>query len=165
LLYTTVPGASAIIFIMQIKPARFFHCAAFSLVEVMISVVIMGLVFGTILFGYTHASKRVEWSGMSLAAQAMALRQVEQFYAAKWDTQANPQVDQTTNVSTNAVLILDLPIYGTNVVRATNTASVTNLQISTNPVANIKMITVNTTWSFNGSLFRNTIVAYRAPDQ
>ncbi len=150
---------------MQIKPARFSRCAGFSLVEVMMSMLIMGLVFGAILVGYSHASKRVEWSGMSLAAQAMALRQVEQFYAAKWDTQANPQVDQTTGLTTNTVLVLDLPIYGTNVIRATNTATVTNLQISTNPIANIKMITVKTVWPFNGSLFTNTIIAYRSPDQ
>lgn len=133
--------------------------------EAVVSLMVMGVVFGTVLLAYTQSSTRAEWSGMSLAAQAMALRQVEQFHAAKWDTQSTPPVDQTTNIPSPVVSILDLPISGTNVVWATNSCTVTNFTISANPLAVIKMITVNTVWRFNGVLFTNSIVDYRAPDQ
>jgi hypothetical protein len=129
------------------------------------SILIMGLVFSTVLVAYTHSSKRAEWSGMSLAAQAMCLRQMEQFFAAKWDTQANPPVDQTTNVPLAVISVLDLPVSGTNVVWATNTATVSTLQISANPLVCVKMITVNTVWAFQGTVFTNTVVDYRSPDQ
>lgn len=133
--------------------------------EAVVSMMIMGIMFGIVLLAYTQSSTRAEWSGMSLAAQAMATRQMEQFRAAKWDTQSIPPVDQTTNIPSPVVSILDLPIAGTNVVWATNTCTVTNLQISANPVAYVKMITVNTVWWFNGKLYNNSVVAYRAPDQ
>lgn len=133
--------------------------------EVLISLLVMGAVFGSVLLAYTQSSTRAEWSGMSLAAQAMAMRQVEQFHAAKWDTQSVPQIDQTTNIPSPVVSILDLPIAGTNVVWATNYCVVTSFQICANPVTYIKMITVNTVWPYNSSLFTNTIVDYRAPDQ
>lgn len=133
--------------------------------EAVISIMLMGVVFGTALLAYTQSSTRAEWSGMSLAAQAMALRQVEQFHAAKWDTQATPPMDQTTNIPSPVISILDLPISGTNVVWATNTCTVTNFTVSTSPLAIVKMITVNTTWRFNGVLFTNSVVDYRAPDQ
>lgn len=150
---------------MHINPATSSRNSGFSLVEVVISLLIMGVVFSTVLLAYTESARRAEWSGMSLAAQAMSMRQVEQFRAAKWDTQTLPQVDQTTNIPSPVVSILDLPISGTNVVWATNTATVTNLSISTTPPVNVKMITVNTVWPFYGVNFTNTIVAYRAPDQ
>jgi len=133
--------------------------------ETLLSMLIMGTVFSTVLLAYTHSSKRAEWSGMSLAAQAMATRQMEQFFAAKWDTQSLPQVDQTTNVPLSVISVLDLPVSGTNVVWATNNAVITNLTISTNPVVNIKMITVNTTWAFQGTVYTNKVVDYRSPDQ
>jgi hypothetical protein len=133
--------------------------------ETLVSMLIMGVFFGSSLLAYTHASKRAEWSGLSLAAQAMATRQMEQFFAATWDTQSNPPVDQTTNVPTNVVCVLDLPISGTNVVWATNICSVSNITVSTTPLVNIKMITVNTYWSFNGAVYMNKVVNYRSPDQ
>lgn len=112
--------------------------------EAVVSMLVMGIMFGTVLLAYTQATTRAQWSGMSLAAQAMATRQLEQFRAAKWDTQSTPQVDQTTNIPSPVVSILDLPVSGTNAVWATNTCTVTNLQISTNPVAYVKMISINT---------------------
>src|ERR1700722_2443878 len=118
---------------MQIKPAKSSHNAGFSLMEAVVSMMIMGIMFGIVLLAYTQSSTRAEWSGMSLAAQAMATRQMEQFRAAKWDTQSIPPVDQTMNIPSPVVSILDLPIAGTNVVWATNTCTVTTLQISTNP--------------------------------
>ncbi len=156
---------------MQIKPAKSSYNAGFSLMEAVVSLMVMGVMFGTVLLAYTQSSTRAQWSGMSLAAQAMAMRQLEQFRAAKWDTQSIPQVDETTNIPSPVISILDLPIAGTNAIWATNTSTVTTLQISTTPIAYVKMITVTTVWPFNSgssttnTLFTNTVVAYRAPDQ
>src|SRR5581483_12175913 len=143
---------------MRIKPSIPSRKHGFSLVETVLSVLIMGLVFSTVLLAYTQSARRAEWSGMSLAAQAMCLRQVEQFHAAKWDTQSTPQVDQTTNIPSPVISILDLPISGTNVAWATNSCTVTNLLVCSNPITNIKMITVYTKWSFNGVSYTNSVV-------
>ncbi len=159
---------------MQITPAKSTRSSGFSLMEAILSILIMGLVFSTVLIAYTQASTRAEWSGMSLAAEAMCLRQIEQFHAAKWDTETTPPVDQTTNIPSPVASVLDLPISGTNVVWATNTSTVSTVTISTNPLVNIKMITVQTVWPFgtyysNGvyhtTYYTNTVVDYRAPDQ
>lgn len=150
---------------MHIHSAKSSRHVGFSLVETLMSILIMGIIFGTVLLAYTHSSKRAEWSGMSLAAQAMCMRQMEQFFAAKWDTQSNPQVDQTTNVPLAVISVLDLPVAGTNVVWATNTAAVSTVQISANPIVYVKMITVKTVWAFQGTVFTNMVVNYRSPDQ
>jgi prepilin-type N-terminal cleavage/methylation domain-containing protein len=139
---------------------------AFTLVEVLVCLVVMGLVFAGILTGNTQSSARAEWSGYSLAAQALAVQQVEEFRASYWDTQAQPPVDQTTNFPASTTNVLDLPIAGTNAVWVTNYTTVSQITLSTNPIVCIKMMTVNTVWLWRGkTLFTNTMVAYRAPDQ
>ena len=64
--------------------------AAFTLVEVLISVVIMALVVGGILDGYVQANRMAEWSSMSLAAQSIAAQGMEQARCAQWNSQAFP---------------------------------------------------------------------------
>ena len=130
----------------------------------MMSVLIITMVFSTVLVGYTRAAQHAQWSGYSLAAQAQSTKQLEEFRAVLWDTQSTPIVDNTTNVPTNLVLMLDLPISGTNVVYATNTAKVTGI---TNGTTIFKMIVINTTWTLpmTGQHYTNTVVAYRSPNQ
>ena len=130
----------------------------------MISVVIITMFFATVLLTYTRAQQRAQWSGYSLAAQAQSTRQLEEFRAVLWDTQSTPITDNTTNIPTPLVLPLDLPITGTNVVYATNYATVTTLSNFGNN-AQVKMIVINTVWPWNGKSFTNTVVDYRAPDQ
>ena len=148
---------------MQLNPAK-RNRSGFTLVESMLSVVIITMLFATIVIGYTRASEYAQWSGYSLAAQAQSTMQLEEFRSVIWDTQATPVVDNTTNIPTNLVLCLDLPVSGTNVLYATNTATVTAI---TNGTAVVKMIVVNTTWTLpmTGKHYTNTIVAYRSPDQ
>jgi len=59
------------------------------------------------------------------------------------------------------VLILDVPVTGTNYVYATNNTTITTL--STDPP--LKMISVDTIWRFpRGRVFTNSVATYRAPD-
>ena len=124
---------------------------------------IMGLVFSGVLLTYTRGSQRAEWSGLSLAAEAMCVRQMEQFHSVLWDTQTIPIIDNTTNLPTNSVSILDIPISGTNVVWVTNTFTVVNWT-NAGP-SYLKMVTSQTTWAWNGQSFTNTLVDYLAPVQ
>ncbi|MFO1498619.1 MAG: prepilin-type N-terminal cleavage/methylation domain-containing protein [Verrucomicrobiota bacterium] len=136
----------------------------FTLLEVLVACTIMGLVFLGVMQCHIQMSRHAEWSGYSLAAQSLAMAQVEQFKAATWDVRSNPAVDQTTNLPTTVKSILDLPVKGTNVVPATNFISLRTISISTNPPISVKRITVNTVWPFRGKLFTNTVSTYRAPN-
>jgi len=152
---------------MRIKPNnRYFRRAAFTLVEVLVCMMVMGLVFAGILTGNTQSSNRAEWAGYNMAAQALAVQQLEQFHAAAWDTQATPVTDYTTNFPASVTNTLDLPISGTNAVWVTNFITITNLTIASNPPVNIKMLRVDTVWLWrNTTLFTNTLVTYKAPDE
>lgn len=138
---------------------------AFSLIEVIVAMAIMGLMIVGVVVGFTQTERQSEWSTYSLAAQAMAMQRLEQARAAKWDPQGYPPVDLLTNSATSftqRVDILDIPISGTNIAYATNKITITT--ISANPP--LKLIRVDCTWPFlNRGTFTNTVFTYRAPDQ
>lgn len=137
------------------------QAAGFTLIEVVISFAILTLVFHGILKAYTLASQRSEWSAHSLAAQSLAMQQVEALRAAKWDPQAWPVVDEAGLTNFRSVDILDVPVtkvpyYATNVVAVTT--------VSTNP--SLRQIRADCIWEFSPrGLFTNTIITLRAPDQ
>lgn len=141
----------------------------FTLAEVVMSVGIVALVFGGILAGYIQSARRAEWTGYSLAAQALALQQLEQARAAKWDVLATPAVDEITNLPAMTWAELDLPISGNNAVRATNYITVSTIPISANPPASVHMVSVSTVWPFTKGQktqwFTNTVANYFAPDR
>lgn len=136
---------------------------AFSLTELVVSLAVTGVMLGGVVNGFLQSATQAEWSGYSLAAQAQAIRGMEQSRAAKWDPNAYPPVDQV--VSTNfpmAVEVLDIPRVSGNISYATNFVTVTT--ISDDPP--LKMIQVECTWRFmNRGVFTNTVITYRAPDQ
>ena len=123
---------------------------AFTLAEVVMAVAITTVVFGGIVTSYIQSGRRAEWSGYSLAAHALAIQQLEQARSAKWDVQSTPVVDEITNIARVTSAILDLPISGTNVVRATNYATVSTVAISTTPLVTVHMVEVDTVWPFRG---------------
>ncbi|HEX4262988.1 MAG TPA: hypothetical protein VH597_01510 [Verrucomicrobiae bacterium] len=150
----------------------------FTLAEVGISLAIIATVFSGIILAYTQATYRAEWTGYSLAAESLAMKQIEQARSARWDP-ANIQYKndiyslsmQGSNYSAGVLkgytwTNLDLPTTGTNFVRATNYVTVKPVTLST-PGSNI-MIRVDTVWSFQWraqtKLFTNTICTYLAPD-
>lgn len=127
------------------------------------SMLILGIMVTGVVSGFTQAHKTAEWSAYSLAAQSLALQPLEQARAAKWDpTRAVPLDELVQSNFPNRVLVLDVPISGTNVVSATNTVWIRD--VSTNPP--LRSVTVECTWSFpqRGTL-TNRVMTYRAPDQ
>jgi len=148
--------------------------------DVLISLVIVAMVFGSIINGYLVGAKKAQWSGYSLAAQSLALHAVEQARSATWDGNLNVQITnmtlqnktftnttastwQMTGYTTN---IMDIPWQGTNYV----TIQTLFANGITNPWVQLQMITVSTVWPFNGwgnfsvQCYTNTVITYLAPD-
>jgi hypothetical protein len=127
------------------------------------SISIGGLMFGGILTGYVQSARKAEWSAYSLAAQSLAMQQLESVRAAKWDLQASPPVDMVKGTNFPSLAeVLDVPVAGGVPVMATSTVYITT--ISSDPP--LKMIRVDTVWPFGKrGTFTNSIATYRAPDQ
>jgi type II secretory pathway pseudopilin PulG len=160
--------------------------AAFTLAEVVTAVAIIGIIFGGILAGYVQTARRAEWTGYSLAAQALAVQQLEQARSAVWDnslkkneiTNLNLIAKSSQTINGLPVVkgyswgILDLPYNGgTNrAIRATNfvTIRMAYLNNITNPPVQVQIIQVDTVWPFNSfgtqRLHTNTTLNYFAPD-
>lgn len=154
--------------------------SAFTLVEVVIALAISAILFGGIILGNTFACRRAEWAGYSLAAQSLAVQQVEQARAAVW----YPSLNEVTNLNLigwtynsgtrvgtgQSVSILDIPIAGTNnIVYATNfvTIRMISLNNTVTPPVYVQMVQVDTVWLFKvgkSQLFTNTVATYIAPD-
>jgi hypothetical protein len=142
--------------------------AAFTLVEVVISTFIIMLLFGAIIGGYIQTSYRAEWSGYSLAAQALAVQELEGAKAAVWDTQQSPVNDEFQRLPRLSTALLDLPVSGTNFVLATVTNSITLITNVPNTQYSNYMVKVSVIWPFRWKsqtvYFTNTIANYYAPD-
>jgi type II secretory pathway pseudopilin PulG len=138
--------------------------AAFTLAEVVVCLAIVALMFGGIITGYMQGAYRAEWAGYNLAAQSLAMQQIEQAKTAVWDSQHN----EFTNLLTMTWATLDLPVNGTNRVYATNYVTVTTNQISSSPDIFVQMVKVDTVWPYirKGLVlyYTNTVADYYAPD-
>ena len=126
------------------------------------AVTVMSL--GGVVSGYIFATRQAEWSGYSLAAQALAAQRLEQTRAAKWDLRSTPPADELTTgkFPTVSVNVLDIPVSGTNIAYATNLTTFTD--VSTGGYQ-FRLIRVDCLWSFNNRPYSNTVATYRAPDQ
>jgi len=136
--------------------------AAFTLMEVVISATIAAMTVAGIVYGYTQSTKRAEWSGYSLAAQALAVQRLEQTRACRWDPEGG--VDQLVSANfPSQTVVLDIPVIGTNAAYATNVTTITTIAASP-PL--LRMIRVDCTWKFptTGRVFTNTVATYRSPD-
>jgi type II secretory pathway pseudopilin PulG len=159
----------------------------FTLAEIIVSLFIIVMVFGAVITAYISAAFRAQWSGYNLAAQSLAMQQLEMARAAKWDVMVNPVDDEVILLGTNnptmvswtstnggatwsgySTNTLDLPVVGTNVVWATNYCTVSYITNSTSPLVVLHMVQVQTVWPFlwyNKTLFyTNTLVDYISPD-
>lgn len=138
--------------------------AAFTLAEVVVCIAIVALVFGGIISGYIQGAYRAEWAGYNLAAQALAMQQLEQAKTAMWDNSHN----EFTNILNRTWAVLDLPINGTNKIYATNFVQVTTNQVSISPALYIYMVRVDTVWPYirKGQVlyYTNSLSDYYAPD-
>jgi len=136
---------------------------AFTLAEVMVSLLLIGISLGGILNVYIQSAARSDLSAHSVSAQMSALSGLEQARAAKFDPRGSPPVDQL--VSSNfpqRVYVLDVGTSVGPVTYATNITTITT--ITTNPP--LKMIQVDCTWFYpRRGLFTNSVCTYRAANQ
>jgi prepilin-type N-terminal cleavage/methylation domain-containing protein len=144
--------------------------AAFTLVEIMVSVAILAMVMAGIIYGYAQANRFAEWSSMSLAAQSYALQGLEQVRSAKWDFWTYPPTDLmptqppgvvggTLNFTQSDIMdvpVSGAPFYVTNYIKL--------IQLSTSP--ELREVWSQCVWTFprTGQIFTNTVITYRAPD-
>jgi hypothetical protein len=153
--------------------------SAFTLAEVAVSMAIVVLIFGGILVAYIQSCKRAEWTGYSLAAQGLAIQQLEQARCAQWDPCV--PTNQFTNLVLNSPSLttpgglytytgytwtnLDMPTSGSNFVRATNWVTIKMLASGN---VRYQLIKVDTVWPFvwrsTTNLFTNSIGTFIAPD-
>jgi prepilin-type N-terminal cleavage/methylation domain-containing protein len=142
-----------------LDPGKRHH--GFTLVEVVITLAIVALVIGGIIYAYVMAAQRAEWSAYSLAAHSVAMQSLEQSRAAKWDPQAWPVVDEQGLTNFIQIEPLDVPVAGTPIF-ATNFVQIT--QVSANPP--LRQIRADCVWPFvTRGTFTNTVITLRAPDQ
>jgi hypothetical protein len=148
---------------ISIADRRRRGAAGLTLVEVVLSLGIGGLIFGGVLTGYLHSATRAEWTAYHLAGHSLAMQHLEAVRSAKWDTQAPAPVDLVVEANFPEIVEpLDIPLRGSNVVLATTTVAIQT--ISANPP--LKMIRVETVWPFRDrGTFTNQVATYRSPDQ
>lgn len=166
------------------RPRRHHPTGGFTLIEVVTSIFIVALVFGGILAAYIQGARRAEWSGYSLAAQAVGLREIERGRAIMLDVRQNQISSQLwkTNlllldfkatssaggitVSGYTTNILDLPYSGGNFVLVTNLVSIQTVTVK--PGVQVQFMQVDTVWPFAKGqavrYFTNSIGTYFAPD-
>jgi len=175
--YSEVPGAEVEVTRIGTSTDRL---RGFTLVEVMVALGIVTLLFSGILTAYIQSSRQAEWTGYSLAAQAIGVEQIEQARSGVWDLSISKNeltnlnlLSWTYNAATKVgtgytTNVLDLPISGTNVVMATNFVTVKMLNLTGLSNVLVQMVTVDTVWPLktrSGTrLFTNRTATYYGPD-
>jgi type II secretory pathway pseudopilin PulG len=138
---------------------------SFTLVEVVLSIVIVAIGCWGIVYGYMMAAKQADLSGCSLAAQALAVQRLEQARSAKWDRLASPAIDELVSSNFPTVITnLDIPIISS--VPKTMVSLTTSISwVTTNPP--LKFIQVSCVWTNLMSLriYTNLVSTYRAADE
>lgn len=159
---------------------------AFTLVEVLISIVLLAMVLASICYGYTEANRIAIWCSMSQAAQSFAMQGMEQARAAlwnPWDAYTNTGYGTEDELPPSAYAVftqqdfMDIPMKGlpytstsTNYTYfQTNYVYITQISNSTSgtfyaPLRQIKS-TVVWTFPFTSQCWTNTVVTLRASDQ
>ncbi|HTQ51548.1 MAG TPA: prepilin-type N-terminal cleavage/methylation domain-containing protein [Candidatus Acidoferrales bacterium] len=146
--------------------------AAYSLIEVVISIAILAMVMSGLVYGYVEANWSALWSSMSLSAQSYASEGAEQARATDWRPRDYPAasgygtMDEwpsgTTQTLTN---YMDIP--GDNgsgqTFRVTNIVSVTTATV--NPP--LRQIRSDCIWKFprENKYYTNTVILLRTSDQ
>jgi prepilin-type N-terminal cleavage/methylation domain-containing protein len=143
--------------------------AAFTLIEILISIGILALVMAGMIYGFAQANRFAEWSSMSLAAQSYALQGLEQVRAAKWDMSASPVIDimpipsplTSTNYPPQSD-IMDIPVSGAPFY-VTNYISLIQLP----GTVQLREVWSQCVWVFprTGQAYTNTVITWRAPDK
>jgi len=150
---------------------------AFTLIEIVISLAILGMALSGLIYGYVQANRTAEWTSMSMAAQSYASQGAEEARAADWRPRDYPPatgpgtMDELTNgtIFTN-ISFMDIPTKGNPAAAdfqfwVTNVVSITNLSI--NPPS--RQIKSQAFWTFPKGAsyipYVNSVVLVRAGDQ
>ena len=143
-----------------------------TLVEVLMSIIILVTIMAGIMMGYVQANRMAEFSSMSLAAQSTASQGMEQAIAARWDTQNLTDTNtgyghaDELGVTNNYLMgtnVLDIPVSGA-AIPVTNLVTISWVS-STPPM--LRQIRSDAIWTFplTGVTYTNTVMTLRAPDQ
>jgi type II secretory pathway pseudopilin PulG len=157
-------------------PGRRGQSLAFTLVEVVVALAIVASVFGGIILAYNQAARRAQWSGYHLAAQGLAIQQIEQARAAIWTTRPlNDEIAQIpllnktivgSTIKGHTLAVLDIPYSSTNAILATNYVTISTIAVGS--TVSIRLVKVDTVWPFvqgsNPTYFTNSVATYLAPD-
>ena len=141
--------------------------AAFTLVEVMISIAILALAMAGMITCYIQTNRQAEWSSISLAAQSSASAAVEQALAAKWYVHGTILDEFQVQTGTNYIRTNTMVIPGTGEsVTVTNYVSITNVFVGSTSIK-LRQIRADCSWRFpyTSAWFSNTVIIYRAPNQ
>lgn len=134
---------------------------AFTLMEVLVSILVVGLGLAGILGVYIQSALRSDFAATSLSAQMMALSGLEEARGAKFDPRGGTDLLVSSNFPSK-VDILDVGTSAGVIAYGTNTTTI--LTVSTNPL--LKMVRVDCVWrSPKRGLFTNSLYTYRAPNQ
>jgi type II secretory pathway pseudopilin PulG len=135
--------------------------AAFTMIEVTIAAAIAGMVLAGMFEGYNMAGRRAQFSSCNLAANAMAMQQLEQVISVDWV--ASSGVNSLLNMSSTNLANLCLPSANGNVINCTNYTRVTAIS----SIPPYDFIEVQCVWSFPtyGGTFTNTIAVLRGPNE
>jgi prepilin-type N-terminal cleavage/methylation domain-containing protein len=135
--------------------------SGFTLIEVVFAAAIAGLLVAGMFQGYNMAGRRAQFAACSLAANATAMRQLEQCLAADWV----PSYGVTNLLSQTGSNQVDLclPVAASNVVNSTVTYGTT--LVSSSPY--YAMISVTCVWTMPayGGTYTNIVSTLRAPNQ
>jgi prepilin-type N-terminal cleavage/methylation domain-containing protein len=137
--------------------------AGFTLIEVILAAAIAALTLAGVFQGYNMAGRNAQFAACSMAANAAAMKQLEQITSTDW-VPSYGKLQLFSPALTNPVVVnLCLPSAQGNVIACTNYTSIT--QISSNPP--YAMIQVQAVWSFPsyGGTYTNTMVLLRAPNE
>jgi hypothetical protein len=139
--------------------------AAFALTEALFAILLAAILLAATILGYMQSARRAEWSAYYLNAQGLVMKRLEQTRAARWDTQAYPNLAEHNQfVATNfldVVEILDTPVSGGTNLSVTVKTTITDVSL----VPPLRQISIECVWPFMNKLFTNRIISYRAPDQ
>lgn len=154
---------------------------AFTLVEVLVSLVILVMVIAGVSYGYEQVNRIAVWDSMNQAAQAFAIRGMESARCAKWnpwagatniapDPGGQDELPNTTNtaswIQTN---VLDIPISGTPGNNNPSYFATNYIFITQYPgEPPIREIRSECVWSYpflSQKIYTNTIITVRGPDQ
>jgi type II secretory pathway pseudopilin PulG len=134
--------------------------AAFTLIEVAFAAAIAALVLAGMFEGYNMSGRRAQFSACNLAANAMAMQQLEQVVSVDWV--ASSGNNSLLNMNATNLNNLCLPSANNNVINCTNITRVT--AVSTSPPYDY--VEVQCIWGFPtyGGTFTNTVAVLRAPN-